>query len=820
MKKTVATAIIMALLLTVTSFLIPVGVFAQDQIASDEEHFPPEEGWIPITKPADWANIKAGGKYYLANDIVFESKQYMPSADESVDLVIDGNNRTVTLSQTQKALFSKTTRLTMKNIFIDGTLVYGDHAGMNSPIVQWDNLEKTVLINVISRVNYRVTNTAGDYVSISGVIPKAPEDSIFQKVMYTGSISVELGAKFLGAAGITYNAKSASLIDCINNGDITVKGAVTIAAPKRGYFAVGGICAITEGSTSFLRCVNNGDLTSDAYVMQHESKVLGNMTIGGIVGCSAGDSFTDCKNTGNISQKAVASECAVGFLGGIIGYSPKTLTIKSSTNSGNIFCDENGFSIGGMVGRASGTKINGCSSTGKITVNGNGCLVGGIQGYSYNGSADVVECTNAGEIILSSEAGDASVGGILGCAKVDNNTFGSVWIEKSTNSGNITADTDTRNLLAGGIVGKTHGVSSVYIQKCLNSGDITNGMEKGSAATGGVIGSLGNIDNSSMANKTVIIEIYSCINTGVLYGNDRVGGIVGGVIKLMVDDVDFSINKCSNRGELHGISGGGGILGYFNESSYNSTTKTYSAAGVTISLCENAASVIAEKIAGGIIGCLGDSEAEPKIELISCVSAAKVGMSTTKVSGAFVGQTPLKVSVTDCISMKNPLGEQTHAIGNGELIVNGCFYFLDKEDMSIDGAEAITLEELSAKRAELEVLAFDRESLQAELDSIAKLNKDEYKLSSWLDLMDEVEVAQELLKKEDTELYQSEISAKLSLLKELRADLLPIAAQTEKTDKPTEPASEDDGCGGALGGAAILASLIAIGAAFIKKNEE
>lgn len=823
MRRGIAFLILIAIFLAAFCGLVPIAADDLPQIMPDiESSFPAKDGWIAIDEPSDWAEIKAGGKYYLADDITFADRKYMPSEENSANLTIDGNNRTITLSQTQKALFSKTSCLTLRNVFIEGDLIYSNGAGMNSPIVQWNNTGVTKLSNVISRVNYTATNRSSSGCCVSGVIVNAPEGSVFKKVMYSGNISVELGAKFSGASGIVNTATGARLIDCVNSGNIRVKGTVSIGVYQRPYFAVGGICALTNASTEFLRCSNNGSIVYDASTYQYEFSLEGQAIIGGIVGYSHGDTLNDCSNVGDISLKEYGEEKTGGRIGGILGYSLHISKVNRCSNSGNILCEEQNFHIGGIIGNATRVRLDGCSNDADITVREKNNFAGGIFGYLSGDNADMVGCSNLGNIIIEESASSVSAGGILGSAVVKDSSFGSIWIENCSNSGKIAASTDCNDVYLGGMLGSSLGVRNVYIQKSTNSGDITNGINESGSSTGGIVGALMKVGTTVGADFEVSYEIKNCINKGSIYGSDRVGGIVGAIAQIMIDTADISISQCSNRGAVTGIGSAGGILGIFNESGYRSADKHYSKAGISVRLCENSAGVSSENIAGGIVGTIWETQASPKVEIISCVNIAQIGIKTdsltTKKSGGMLGYSPFAITVKDSLSGGTVKGDESHVIGLSKIKGENNFYLAEKSSQKISGAEAVLMDKLAQMRKQMDILVYDRGTLEQLLNTSLELKKEECTAKSWIALCEEQGRAGELLKLPDTELTQAQLTEEFELLKTAIKGLKP---KVEKTQKVTaKQSASEEGCGGYLSGGAIaLAALLTLGVGFAKNKE-
>lgn len=162
-----------------------------------------------------------------------------------------------------------------------------------------------------------------------------------------------------------------------------------------------------------------------------------------------------------------------------------------------------GGSVGGVVGYAKNTSIEGATNTATVNAGSN---VGGIVGEFNSLGKSVSGATNSGAITSSNTAA-----GIVGKL-----TEGS--ISGSKNTGRVTASVATTigghtGAFLGGIVGWAGG----NVNNCYNSGTVTTETSWGNSnIVGGIVGFLVN-------GKTVSY----CYNSGNVVGSDNIGGIVG-----------------------------------------------------------------------------------------------------------------------------------------------------------------------------------------------------------------------------------------------------------------------------------------------------
>ena len=812
--------------LSLLSALSPATLaFTLEAAPSDEERFPAEDGWIAIKEPADWAKMTAGGKYYLAQNITFGTQKYTPSSENSVGLTIDGNYHTVTISQNQAALFDNVDSLTMRNITLEGDLYFGDGGGMNSPIARWSNKGATILTDVTSRVNYKAINATSKYQNVSGLAVSAEEGSMFRNVIYSGEILVELGARYISVAGIVGTSKGATFENCVNNSKIVVKGPISIGAPGRSYFAVGGIAAVTSENSTFSRCSNMGQIIYSALPRTDEANViLGQAFIGGIVGYASGGVTMDkCQNVGDITVDDFYAESGGGSVGGVLGYSEVASKLTECSNKGDIICREDKFNLGGIVGSSCGIELESCINDGSIESVSEQTVIGGILAYSDNGTTGAELCANNGRLILGEKAGSSVAGGILGQTYALKNTKASLWIEKCSNKGSISTQATNPSVFMGGIVGKTEGTPYLYLYHSQNAGEISNGVAYGEwAATGGIVGALTSVGTAKDGYTEAVYEITNCINSGNLMGCDRVGGIVGANYQFLLGEMRYTIARCSNRGVISAVKSGGGILGVFNERGYASDG-SHSDTGITLSECDNSGMINGDGISGGIVGRVYQLKTTPSIFLSSCTNAAKVGfkneMFASKQSGGLVGYSPVPVLINNSVSSGELLGEQRHPFVLGAFSGEENIFVLQAGVDNIEGASATDVAGALLARGQREVLAYDRSALEALCAECEKMSLSGYLALTQAKFKEESIKARELLRMGDTELTQKAVNDSYAALLAAKEGLT-VRAENSTTQASTAAAS--GGCGSSLSaaGAVIIITVAAFGVALRPRKED
>ena len=315
-----------------------------------------------------------------------------------------------------------------------------------------------------------------------------------------------------GSICTTWNQASAvySLIDCVNEGDIT------------GGRMVGGIAGFVRGTdkaqAEAVRCVNRGSIRPCGNITETNNGHL----FGGIIGQGVSLlAIQDCLNYGEVK-----GFCAIGGIAGEVlnpewGWAgksePKELTlfapftsdiadssaepaalmgnrIERSENMGRVSQESMSpgmvyggggadspqpAQIGGIVGSilCVGSACH-CVNRGDVYAPGDYC--GGIAGMVLTG--EIVDCVNYGKITC----GCGRVGGIAGCVDrvLDNIIYP---LPRERNKGAVNACSNKNEVraggdAAGGIVGAIRNGSAVT--KCVNESPV---MSKGSYV-GGIAG--------------------------------------------------------------------------------------------------------------------------------------------------------------------------------------------------------------------------------------------------------------------------------------------------------------------------------------------
>lgn len=261
-----------------------------------------------------------------------------------------------------------------------------------------------------------------------------------------------------------------------------------------GKYNVGGIAGRLEKSTlqnaENRSAIKATGFTTESYVYQGAGYSPNNKVqvsnVGGLVGISAGNTFTSVTNLGDVS---------------------------SAMGNGNDYYD--GGNVGGIVGRAEDTNIT--TATNQETKVTGAHNVGGIAGY-FGGKGIITSAVNDGAEIMATGGRTSS-------------DFATEMVrrkeEERVHFGNM-----------GGIVGYLYG-NDAYVTKSTNSGDVhsqliaanaTTVSESSLAAnTGGIVGK---IDRTTTLTKEDILNgkqaaVSDSYNSGTVQGFIGIGGVVG-----------------------------------------------------------------------------------------------------------------------------------------------------------------------------------------------------------------------------------------------------------------------------------------------------
>lgn len=188
--------------------------------------------------------------------------------------------------------------------------------------------------------------------------------------------------------------------------------------------------------------------------------------------------------------------------------------------------------------------------------------------------------------------------------------FGAIKFENCTNAANIQG----LRIIAG-IAGCSTNSAPIELVGCVNKGNITS--FEGSKWNRGTGQSIGYPDDYSYGTGGIIayasadIVIESCLNTGTIIGQTKVGGIVGRITGS--SKTTASIKNCANTGHVEGQE----LNPYQSDSTKNRAGNAWSRVGglvgeadknteLTILASYNTGSVRGlSNVAGGLVGILG-----------------------------------------------------------------------------------------------------------------------------------------------------------------------------------------------------------------------
>ena len=273
----------------------------------------------------------------------------------------------------------------------------------------------------------------------------------------------------------------------------------------KGNYNVGGIAGRLKNSTlqnaENRSAIKATGFTIESYVYQGAGYSTNNppkvqaSNVGGLVGISTGNTFTNVTNLGDVS---------------------------SAMGKGNDYYD--GGNVGGIVGRAEGTNIT--TATNQETKVTGAHNVGGIAGY-FGGKGTITSAVNDGAEIMAT-GGRAE---IMETGGRTSSNFATEMVrpkeEERVHFGNM-----------GGIVGYLYG-NDAYVTKSTNSGNVhsqliaanaTTVSESSLAAnTGGIVGK---IDRTTPLTKEDILNgeqaaVSDSYNSGTVQGFIGIGGVVG-----------------------------------------------------------------------------------------------------------------------------------------------------------------------------------------------------------------------------------------------------------------------------------------------------
>ena len=316
--------------------------------------------------------------------------------------------------------------------------------------------------------------------------------------------------------------------------NITTSGKITVGGTASN--AAGIAVGVSEKCT-FIKCVNKADITVNAYDITNSEEQDNIDSEGGfacgIAGFASDSTAKQCSNSGKITingdlRWASDGITAVGLFNGIksITASKNTGTVTAKNVSGTGYVNNATVLACGVAGEIN--KMSSCYNTAKISASNNNKNVGvvavGITNSASGANTNVFRCYNKGAVQISGVAGSKAKSRIIsGAGGVGGLDIYSVT--ESYNTGKVTANVSSGNVMAGGVV-----ASVVNVRNCYNTGKIS-----ASASARGYIGGIAGEQSSPAKGKssdaaacnynTATVKAGSKISKGSILGRYEIAGI-------------------------------------------------------------------------------------------------------------------------------------------------------------------------------------------------------------------------------------------------------------------------------------------------------
>lgn len=573
--------------------------------------------WVEDASQLQAIDTNLSGKYALKNSIdaigtkdLDGGKGFKPLGADKEDVftgtfdALDFHIFDLTINRSDMenvGLFSKTNGATLNNV----TLVGGKITGKNNVGTLVGKATETTITGAVNSAAVVGTTNVGGLVgtgngvtlkdavnmgditgtdhAVGGLAGNLTNGTISGKSYNIGNVGgpddtnqpYDVGGLVGVATGSTLGNENAK--DGIIYNGLTVKG----------KYNVGGIAGRLKNSTlqnaENRSAIKATGFTTESYVYQGAGSSTNNpkvqvSNVGGLVGISTGNTFTNVTNLGNVS---------------------------SAMGEGHDYYD--GGNVGGIVGRAEGTNIT--TATNQETKVIGAHNVGGIAGY-FGGKGTITSAVNDGAEIMATGGRTSSgfatelvrpkeeervhfgnMGGIVGYLYGND-----AYVTKSTNSGNVhskliaaNATTVSESSLAantGGVVGKIYRTTTLTKEGILNgkqaavSDSYNSGTVQGFIGIGGVVGQM---YNGEVVRSYNLGDIRTTKTVASLDPNKlptaNMGGVVGDTTEDTPESVRALIYDVYNKGKIgdetftYAARHVGGVVGRLKgtlEKAYNS----------------------------------------------------------------------------------------------------------------------------------------------------------------------------------------------------------------------------------------------------------
>ena len=308
----------------------------------------------------------------------------------------------------------------------------------------------------------------------------------------------------------------------------------------------------SDSLTSVGAVINNANDILLINVRSSGATVVGNTSVGGLVGYMNGGAIWNCYNFNDVQINSPSSnECAAG---GLVGYAESVNFGYNESNKngnyGNISISGSGYA-GGVIGNSVNCRINYAYNIGNVSSN---TFAGGLIGYysmAYAGANNETLCSHLYNYGIVTSGNCA--GGVIG--------YGYLWNDANEdlqylfNFGTVKADAGENSnidIFTGGIVGaiKVVSTNTISIKYSGNEGSVS-GIGNRWVGVGGIVGahiySFDEVGGSADTAKNGG-SVSDCYNSGELYIKSAlstdayVGGIAGGNVT--------TIENCSMIGQM------------------------------------------------------------------------------------------------------------------------------------------------------------------------------------------------------------------------------------------------------------------------------
>ena len=501
MKK--ALVILLALTMVVSMFAVaPMSVAAEEELTYGEvaADYKPEGEAIKTAE--EFLNMKADGKYYLANDITVGETYY-----DTFTGTLDGNGKTITVIE---PIFENLDG-TVKNLTIAGSI--------------------TIEAYMLGLIGDNNTGALAHYAACNA---DTTIDNVCNKAVIT---SYACGMGGLVGRGAKDSAYVLTITNSANYGNITTNCATTSNYDCGGLVAFfAGLKTSTEPQLIIDNCANYGTINADG----RPGGIVGN------VDCSA--KITNCVNYGDV--QAIYNYCGgIAARFGRSDYTSSVFYVENCVNYGNLYqsCSKlnpdgtnpyKNAQVGGIVGyqgNVKGITYKNCTNNGNIHAESkmSHAFFGGISGGCEKDDNNKMEyviyenCVNNGNI---------SADGLMNNKNAQVGGMGAYLAAKEVkfinciNNGNLSASVvaGTGYAKAGGLSANIQNQGSgnfVVANGCINTGDVTVDCtgDKHNSADNQAAGIFGYV----LADANKGVDIQYCITTGVITGNKMVSGLVG-----------------------------------------------------------------------------------------------------------------------------------------------------------------------------------------------------------------------------------------------------------------------------------------------------